>query len=287
MYGTRVRAAACLFVLAISAVEASRARAYCRETTGLAPQDGCDCSFTGLPLFWQQQPIPYALNEQGFPGVSDKALRAVLARSFAHWTEVSCDGEPILLSVKQLAETTAMTKEYASTGPNLSVFTHLSGEAFRAMGGDPHAFAVTSTAEHDSTGEIVDADTVFNGGLGPFVICPDTGCPDDSVDIENVATHEMGHFLGLAHSKVPDSTMECSAEKGELKMRSLEADDEAGICAIYSPPAIEEREEALHPRHTPPGCACRVSQTSHSAYAASLGALSLAAFLILRRRRQR
>jgi Matrixin len=262
------------------------ALAYCRATT-IPPDDGCACPSEGLPLYWdeQEQPVYYALNENGFPGVSERALRKVLARSFAHWTDVSCEDEPVLFSVAQLAETTAMTQGRTMAGPNLNVIAHLSAQEFLAQGKDPHAFALTTTANHETTGEIVDADIVFNGGLGPFVICPDEGCKDDEVDIENVVTHEMGHFLGLAHSPVEDATMECEAKTGELKLRSLEADDEAGICAIYGPLAVEERAEALHPEHVQAGCGCRLGGHGTRTPAAHAGWLGLASVLLLWRRR--
>jgi hypothetical protein len=53
------------------------ALAFCRSTSE-APSDGCECSYEGMPLFWQEAPIAYALNERGFPGVSDRALRRAL-----------------------------------------------------------------------------------------------------------------------------------------------------------------------------------------------------------------
>lgn len=51
-------------------------------------------------------------------------------------------------------------------------------------------------------------------------------------DGQSIATHELGHLVGLEHSFYP-TTMYLSAEPGTTWMRSLHSDDIAGIKAIY------------------------------------------------------
>jgi hypothetical protein len=75
-------------------------------------------------------------------------------------------------------------------------------------------------------------------------------CRSDWVDLENVVTHEAGHFLGLGHSTVQNSTMVANAGLGETTNRSLEVDDEMGICSIYaSNPRPACRESDFQPDH--------------------------------------
>jgi hypothetical protein len=54
-------------------------------------------------------------------------------------------------------------------------------------------------------------------------------------DIQGVATHEYGHALGLDHSGVATATMAPSHPDNWIPSRSIEADDIAGIQAVYGP----------------------------------------------------
>jgi hypothetical protein len=64
-------------------------------------------------------------------------------------------------------------------------------------------------------------------------------------DIEGLMLHELGHALGLGHSKVPlavmcgyvDSTFDGSACRYDLVNHQLNPDDVAGIQFLYGTPA--------------------------------------------------
>lgn len=59
------------------------------------------------------------------------------------------------------------------------------------------------------------------------------GTQVSGVDLQSVATHEMGHALGLGHSTVPGATMAAAYSQGATSARSIEDDDIAGVQALY------------------------------------------------------
>ncbi len=56
-------------------------------------------------------------------------------------------------------------------------------------------------------------------------------------DVQDILTHEAGHFLGFGESSVTPSVMGPLAPAGDLSKRTLQADDQAGLCAVY--PAVQ------------------------------------------------
>lgn len=61
----------------------------------------------------------------------------------------------------------------------------------------------------------------------------DTNGDPNSIDLQSSLTHEMGHVLGLDHSPVLGATMFSGGSPGLTHRRILEADDIAGMRALY------------------------------------------------------
>jgi hypothetical protein len=77
------------------------------------------------------------------------------------------------------------------------------------------------------SGALLDTDIAFNAVDYPWTI----GGP--GLDIQNSATHEVGHACGLGHSAVTEATMFGKTYAGETIKRTLHDDDLAGLAAIY------------------------------------------------------
>lgn len=144
--------------------------------------------------------------------------------------------------------------------------------------------ALTTMTFDTGTGEVFDADTEFNAALNPatnqpyyhFTDLPGLACgtpategcvpacanPTDptetgcvATDVQNTATHEFGHFIGLAHPPDMAATMYAYAPPGQTSKRVLNQDDINGLCDIYPigsqtnwciPPATSSSSQPSH-----------------------------------------
>lgn len=99
-------------------------------------------------------------------------------------------------------------------------------------------------------GRIIDADIGFNGEDYAFSMNDE---PAD-VDLLSVATHEIGHFLGIGHSEFEDATM-FATYPGGIEARTLSDDDRAAVEYLY--PCEETCRSIVdwRPRASRTGCA--------------------------------
>jgi hypothetical protein len=106
--------------------------------------------------------------------------------------------------------------------------------------------ALTTVTYNIETAEIYDADVEINTAQATFTTSDE---PDrHEADLDSVVTHEVGHFLGLAHSEIDAATMRgIGYELGTTGLRTLASDDIQGICEIYPPG--ESIGSACEPRH--------------------------------------
>jgi matrixin len=91
--------------------------------------------------------------------------------------------------------------------------------------------AIATTYWWSSGSRIIDADIVFWDGAFRF-FAGSSGC-SGGFYIEDIAAHEFGHALGLGHSTSPNATMYPSVSACNTGNRTLDADDIAGVMALY------------------------------------------------------
>jgi hypothetical protein len=83
-------------------------------------------------------------------------------------------------------------------------------------------------------GSLLDADIIFwDGGFKFYTGTSGCTTTTASMYIEDVATHELGHGLGLNHSSVSDATMYPTAMYCSQMNRTLASDDVSAIRALY------------------------------------------------------
>jgi hypothetical protein len=209
------------------------AEAYCRTTTSAQQRNPTMCPTTGAPIAWLTGCTGVRINARvTSPNVSLDQFRQSIQESIRGWKTAVCN--PLTRGVPSfeivLLPDTTVEVGYEQSGANSNVL------AFLANWGpdeshDPMAAAITIVTFGSRTGAILDADTEFNvGARFPFSFDGGPG----TTDLRTVTTHELGHILGLAHSPDRNAVMWYTAGQGERR-RTPNADDVAGVCAVYPP----------------------------------------------------
>jgi hypothetical protein len=159
--------------------------------------------------------VPYYLNPTNLD-LAVSAVEAAIRSGADAWQAQS--GADVRFSFSGQSAQTTTTYD----AMNLVVFRNASSGS-----------AIATTYWWSSGSRIVDADIVFWDGAFRF-FSGTTGC-SGGFYIEDIAAHEFGHALGLGHSASTDATMYFSTSSCNTRNRSLDADDIAGVRALYPP----------------------------------------------------
>jgi len=161
---------------------------------------------------WSQPQTPYYINAANLdlPGFStETAVRA----GADTWQQQSAAFRFVYTGLSTQTTTT-------NDGINLVLFRNASSGS-----------AIATTYWWSIGSRIVDADMVFWDGAFQF-FAGSSGC-SGGFYIEDIAAHEFGHALGLGHSTSPSATMYPSVSACNQGNRTLDADDIAGVMALY------------------------------------------------------
>ena len=115
--------------------------------------------------------------------------------------------------------------------------------------------AHTVVTTNNGTGEIIDADILFNvvpnADGSKFAFCAnDCAKQPSAYPLCLPLTHEMGHVLGMNHSLVTKATMAASAVPTDTYKCQLADDDIQGICTIYRTTCTGEATKPFLPTAT-------------------------------------
>ncbi len=194
----------------------------------------------GALQHWVRLPIEYAIDKdglgnyftlhpkQGAPGSEFNAIHG----AFNAWQHITCSGKPSKLAFQSRGKVAGIPIGYDPTkgaqNVNLVKF-FITKDSWRH---GAERLAMTTTTFNQTTGEILDADIEINAAY--FELSTQT--TDESQmrwDIQNTVTHEVGHVIGLGHSKNSAATMYPEGGQKELSKRKIHADDIAAVCSLY------------------------------------------------------
>jgi MYXO-CTERM domain-containing protein len=276
---------------------AADAGAWCRMTTSsAAPTPGSPCVTEGIPLEWNRRCMEYSIDARGSKDLTIDQVTEIVRSSFDAWLAVECaDGMPPFEVRETMDMSMCDRAEYNTDAGNVNTVAFVNDWEDREY--DPAAYALTTVWHNTRTGEIYDADIEINEQRGAYGICPPVdGCSDGTIDLQNVLTHEAGHFFGLGHTQPEHAfaVMYAVSPPGEVGKRVLRTDDIEGFCSIYPAGSLPD-SCSFTPRHGldlscdgDDGCGCSAPGAGDDARSPKLVLALLAAMvLVIRRTRRR
>ena len=185
-----------------------------------------------VTLKWQRLPVRWFATDRGVPGVSASAFQQTMARAFATWEAVP---------------TASIAFQFVGfTGSEPFDDDDVSVLGFQAHPEMERVLGATGFVIDTVTGEIVESDIFFNSAFAWSTAA--AGDPN-AFDLESVAVHEIGHFIGLGHSALGETEVRpeggrrvlgsgavmfpIAFGRGNTLDRELQPDDIAGVSDLY------------------------------------------------------
>ncbi|MDF1798388.1 MAG: IPT/TIG domain-containing protein [Planctomycetota bacterium] len=179
---------------------------------------------TGAELFWSNpSSISVVINEAGSDNLPDKSHMTALRNSIDEWNRTPGSSARLVenISPGQQART-----DWASDSIHLLYFDEDNSSGYFPSGSG--TVAITPIWFY-AGGSISDADVLFNGKNFNFTTSGQAG----RFDVQDIATHELGHLLGLDHSGVAGASMYPYVDTSVVLHRSLAGDDIGGMREVY------------------------------------------------------
>lgn len=196
-----------------------------------------------VPLTWARVPVRYYVTDRDGPGVSASQFQQAVGRAFATWEAVA---------------TATIGFEFAGfIGAEPGVEDGASTLGFRRID-EPRVLARTRFLVDLATGHLLEADVEFNSQF-PWSVA--SAGERGRFDVESIAVHEVGHFLGLGHSAIGETELRPEGGRrvlgaetvmfpiafvaGNIEDRRLRPDDVAGVTDLYPTDEVRQRTGSL------------------------------------------
>ena len=183
-----------------------------------------DYKYSGIHWPGTNPVIKYYINPADSQGLSQKQMENAVGLAFREW--VSNDN---FNSTHIDFTYSGLTDLNTLANPSMDKANTVSFEPLNSA--YPNAIAVTFYWYYRGSKELVETDTVFNSDL-PWAIDGN----QSSYDLQNIATHEFGHWLVLGDLYSPRDwalTMYGYGYWGEIQKSTLGKGDISGINKIY------------------------------------------------------
>jgi hypothetical protein len=175
-------------------------------------------SSSGASPKWADKPIPFWINENGYPPIGNGSDIEAVLESFHTWEAVPTAD----LRFDYRGKTAAHIAGY--DGINMISFT----DTTTALPSSVIAVTLSYFKSQGSQLVFDESDIIFNT-VFPY----STSGEGDKFDIQSILTHEIGHFVGLDHAAMVSSVMVPFGKLGQLDTRTLQYDDIAAISEVY------------------------------------------------------
>ncbi len=170
---------------------------------------------------WKTLPVAYKIHQGGLPSTGNRSEFAAVHAGFDAWENI--EDSAITFSYDGTTETRVAALDYT----NVISFQDDSFD----FGARVVAVTLTFFPRNIEEPPIVDADILFN----PNENFSSDGAPG-TFDLQSIATHEIGHLLGLDHTAVVSATMNPLAGSGVTFFRVLQTDDRIACSVLYPEP---------------------------------------------------
>nr|WP_225936982.1 myxosortase-dependent metalloprotease, MXAN_2677/MXAN_2678 family [Myxococcus sp. RHSTA-1-4] len=219
-------------------------------------------------LYWTAERITWHQSTYGNPATAGETEFEAMRRSFQSWQDIfaQCGN----LALEEGPRVNAREVGYTREGDNINLVLfrdrdchavvpeddacwddETCSNTYDCWEDDDNTIAITLTTYDERSGIIYDSDISFNAARFSFTTADGGTCFPPvtancvATDVQNTATHEIGHFVGLDHTYALGSTMNPSAPPGEVSKRTIDSGSRDFVCKVY--PQGGASQACLHP----------------------------------------